>query len=429
MLVGLVVYLLAVHAPALGQDYSEGDQLVVLRDTQLKIEDRTVATVRQGSVLVVERVGRDWLWVRYGQTRGWIQRHNVSLRRTLPDSAARGGPKPTSLQAMGGTFNRTKRWALIIAINKYLDPKIPSLRYCVADAQLLADTLIEHCGYEPKRILMLTDAEEADHLKPLGINLRNQVLEWLKRPDPGDTMLVFFAGHGLRDDEGHGYLAPKDCEFDKVGLTAVSISHLRDLLNQCKATQKVLILDCCHAGGERNPKPVGPSSHELGLAFVRASGLVTLASCAQQEFSLEWDEQKHGLFTYWLVQGLRGRADYDRNRLVDVYELHRYTLEQVSLTAQKRLNGRQTPKLLLAAEATGVFALASVGDRPVPQLEPTPTETAPAPLTVNVDGVDAWVVLKQTNEDEDSGTVTVKGTGTVRDVYVRKGQSVKIELN
>src|SRR5262249_49181347 len=148
--------------------------------------------------------------------------------------------------------------------------------------------------------------------------------DWLRNAEPGDTVLVFFSGHGLLDERGQMFLAPRDCERSNLGLSAVRTDDLRDMLRQCKATQKLLILDCCHAGGEKGDAPAGsPSGQELGASFRSAEGLITLASCRKSEKSHEWPARGHGLFSYFVAEGLSGKADYDRNGVVDSDELSR----------------------------------------------------------------------------------------------------------
>jgi formylglycine-generating enzyme required for sulfatase activity len=254
-------------------------------------------------------------------------------------------------------FDAGRKWAVVIGVNTYLDPKIPNLRFCVADARLMADTLAAKCGYDARRILLIADDQPQDHLRPLGINLRNQIAGWLKHAAPGDTVLVFFSGHGFLDDRGQGFLAPKDCEKDHLGLSGFRTDDLRDMLQQCRATQKLLVLDCCHAGGAKSLDDAGPSGQEMGMAFQKAEGLITLASCRRKEQSQEWAQKGQGLFTYFLAQGLQGRADYDGNRLVDSDELYRYAVDRVPTTAQRELNARQTPVRLIGEDVVGVFAL------------------------------------------------------------------------
>jgi uncharacterized caspase-like protein len=254
-----------------------------------------------------------------------------------------------------------RQWAVVIGVNEYIDPAIPALKYCVADAQLMAKQLTERCGYDDQRVLLITDNQPRAHLRPIKRNLQVQVPDWLKRAQKGDTVIVFFSGHGFLDDRGQGFLAPQDCELANLGLSALRTDELRDMLRQCKATQKLLVLDCCHAGGEKGAGPVGSSSHELGKVFGLAEGLVTLASCRKQETSREWEAKGHGLFTYYLAEGLTGKADADQNGVVDSDELYNYVLESVQLSGQRELNARQTPVRIIGEDVVGRFALAWLG--------------------------------------------------------------------
>jgi len=257
----------------------------------------------------------------------------------------------------GSRFDQGRKWAVAIGVNDYLDPTVPDLRYCVDDARLVAATLTEHCGYPAEGVLLMTDDQQKPHLRPLAINLRKQVASWLKLAGPGDTVLVFFSGHGFLDSEGRGYLAPQDCDRESLELTGLRTEKLRDLLAECRATQKLLVLDCCHAGAVKSGDLAGPASAELGAAFKDAAGLITLTSCRGKEFSREWEGKRHGLFTYFLDQGLRGAADYDGNLLVDSDELYRFTFEKVATTARRELNAQQTPVRYIPTDVVGVFIL------------------------------------------------------------------------
>jgi uncharacterized caspase-like protein len=273
-------------------------------------------------------------------------------------------------EAPGGTGTR---WAVIIGVEKYSDPTIPSLRYARSDARAVEKTLISLCGYEPDHVLVMTDDADKDHLKPELFNLQEQIRLFLENPQKGDSVFVYFSGHGFLDDRGQGYLAPKNCKPRKLGLTALRTEDLREMLRQCEASQKVLILDCCHSGGAKDGAGTGSTGQELAQTLGRSEGLVTLASCRKDEQSREWDEKQQGLFTYCLRRGLEGEADRDGDGVVDSLELYRYTREKVRLTAQRELNAIQTPVLINNDEADSNFPLASVKVRA--RVAETPTDT------------------------------------------------------
>ncbi len=261
---------------------------------------------------------------------------------------------------MASRFDKGRKWAVIVGINSYRDQLIPPLEFCVADARLMEEALSQKCGYELERILRLTDDRTEDHLRPYKDNLATQISQWLERAEEGDTVLVFFSGHAFLDGQEQCYLAPQDCKKRNLVTSSVKADDVRKMLRDCKARQKLLILDCCHAGGLKDAETPGASGEELAAVFREASGLITLASCHKGESSREWKEKGQGLFTYFVVQGLQGAADDNRDSLVDSDELYTYTFDHVSRTAQKDLNALQRPVRSIPADALGVFALARV---------------------------------------------------------------------
>jgi hypothetical protein len=252
-----------------------------------------------------------------------------------------------------------RRWAIVIGVNQYEDRDIPTLHYCVDDARLMAKCLERYCGIPRDHILLLTDEERNIERRPTLKNLKELIPEWLQQARPGNLVVVFFAGHGFLS-KGQGFLATQDCKRSNVGLTGYSTAELRGSLNQCKASRKLLLLDCCHAGTERGDVPVGPSGAEVGAEFRNADGLITLASCQQNELSQEWDEEKHGLFTYFVAKGLAGEADYDRDGVVNSDELYRYVHEKVTLNGPRP----QTPVRIESPGTHGVFELARAARPP-----------------------------------------------------------------
>ena len=284
------------------------------------------------------------------------------------------------------TSGRSRRWAVVIGVNGFVDRKIPPLRYCVADARLVVKTLIERCGFEEEHILLIADDQPLD-LRPMKLSLQNQVPTWLKQAQPGDMFIIYFSGHGFLDARGVGYLAAQDCELANLGLTALRIDELREGLRQCKATQKLLVLDSCHAGGEKGGGPVSASSQVLAEVFNHAQGLVTLASCSKDQTSREWEAKGHGLFTYFLAEGLTVKGDADGNGVVDSDELYNYVCEKVILTGQRELNHEQTPVRIIGEDTVGRFPLALLMGQRKSGVQVIPASPEPGPSPAKYEGV------------------------------------------
>jgi hypothetical protein len=267
-----------------------------------------------------------------------------------------------------GPAARGKSLAVVVTVQDYT--ALPKLKYCRADGELIAETLKKFCGFG-QVILLAEDAKDSRERPTLG-NLSNQLRNWLTVANSGEyqRVLVYFGGHGFRDDKGRLYFAPPDCDPKNLELTALPQSYVKQMLDGCNRVRvKLLVLDCCHAGEGRG-EGVGVSGSALAEVFKNAKGLLTLASCADKEISLEWGEKCHGLYTYWLCQGLQGQADEQGNRdgVVDHQELHTYALKNVMETAA-RLGRQQTPVLLPSDDWKGIASLADARC-------PTPPESA-----------------------------------------------------
>jgi len=229
-----------------------------------------------------------------------------------------------------------QRYALVIGIDGYraLD-KLPS---CVADAEAVAKVLEESGGF---KVIQLTDrAAEAD--RPTLATVRRRIEHVATVAEKGDTVLLFFSGHGV-ERGGAAYLVPIDGDPDN----AIPLAWVNERLEKSAATAKVAIFDCCHAGAKS--RGIGGISGGLRSA-------VMLLSCSKGELSHNDATSGHGVFTGFLIQGLRGAADgadeSAKDSQVTISELYRYVRKHVvdwSLAQGKK----QTP-LCLPEEGSGV---------------------------------------------------------------------------
>jgi formylglycine-generating enzyme required for sulfatase activity/uncharacterized caspase-like protein len=228
-----------------------------------------------------------------------------------------------------------ERYALVIGIDGYR--ALDKLTSCVADAEAVAKVLEESGGFST--VIRLTDrAAEAD--RPTLATVRRRIEHVAKAAEKGDTVLLFFSGHGV-ERGGAGYLVPIDGDFDN----AVPLAWVNEQLEKSAATTKVAIFDCCHAGAK-------------GVPGIRPSltSAVMLLSCSKGELSHNDESSGHGVFTRYLIEGLRGAADgadeSAKDSQVTVSELYRYVRKHVvdwSLAQGKK----QTP-LCLPEEGSGV---------------------------------------------------------------------------
>jgi uncharacterized caspase-like protein len=249
---------------------------------------------------------------------------------------------------------RSADWALLIGAEHY--QKAAPLQFTVNDVRQLGDTLVRYGGYDAtERVLQITDDGESASQQPLKATLEGALPEFLKKPQPGDSILVYFSGHGFRDKEGKLYLAPLDCDPADPVATGISAEWFRGQLEACQAAFKLLVIDSCHAGSEKGDEAAASiPAKDLGDLFRASAGVVTLASSTGDEKSQIWQYKQQSLFSYWLNQGLKGHADADLSGTVNVDELYQYVHDHVRQTAKVRFDRAQTPVRIVGSRVPGV---------------------------------------------------------------------------
>lgn len=208
------------------------------------------------------------------------------------------------------------RWALIIGINDY--QHVGTLNYCRQDAEALKGTLVEEAGFSPRRVVMLTD--DVSHLRDLATegNIRGGIEQFAQLAGEEDTVLVYFAGHGITL-EGQDYLLPVDGR--RKAESAVPVEWVKSRLEKCKAKTRLLVLDMCRPGSER---AVGSVSLDLKAK----RGLTVFTSCRPGQTSHE--EAGRGVFSRYFGRGLEGKADADEDGAITQVELYSYVKEKMT---------------------------------------------------------------------------------------------------
>jgi len=236
---------------------------------------------------------------------------------------------------------RSDRWAVLIGINGYHESLGP-LKYSVNDCRRLAEVLTTgDDAFPADHVLVLADDEAAER-KPTYANIHSWLASWLAQPDEDDTILVFFAGHG-RYEDGKCYLVPGDATLQTIHVTGIPVPYIQELLNRCKARQKVLILDACHSGAGRDVSTMAAPMMETLSA---GKGIYTLTSCDVDELSHEWDEKAQGVFSYYLAEALSGSCPPDAHGRITAEAVYDWVYTHVQRWSWDR-RCKQTPRRLV----------------------------------------------------------------------------------
>jgi len=220
--------------------------------------------------------------------------------------------------------NASDRWAVLIGINGYHE-SLGRLKYSVNDCRRLAEVLTTgDDAFPADHVLVLTDDEAAERRPTYG-NIHSWLASWLSQPDEDDTVLVFFAGHG-REMDGKCYLVPADATLQTIHVAGIPVPYVQELLNRCKARQKVLVLDACHSGAGRD---VSTMAAPMMKTLSAGKGIYTLTSCDVDELSHEWDEKKQGVFSYYLAEALSGSCPPDGRGHITADGVYEWVFDRV----------------------------------------------------------------------------------------------------
>lgn len=286
-----------------------------------------------------------------------MQSRSTTIRRNLPFRVALLALAASALLATlpaeaTAAADSPKSWALLIGVEDY---KLASpLRHTLNDVHQLAHTLQDRGEVPENQILQITDDAPDARFQPLRESLMNELPKWLEQPGPDDNVLVYFSGHGFRDEAGHMYLAPIDCDPSNAAATGIPVEWFREQIAACRGKFKLMIIDSCHAGsekGETDVKSIG--AKDLAEPFRDLGDVVTLASSTGDQKSQIWEDRKQSLFTYWLNEGLKGHADENEDNQIDVDELNKYVHRNVVRTAERHFPREQTPVRIVRTGVPG----------------------------------------------------------------------------
>jgi hypothetical protein len=243
---------------------------------------------------------------------------------------------------------------LHIGINGYA-PTIGSLRYCSADAAAVRNALnARRDGFNSTRSTLLADGQEepGDTQPPTRANIIAKVKETCEQATANDTLLIQFSGHGSLSADGHLYLLPFDVVPGAVEDTAISWQWLIEKVENSLAKKKILIIDACHSGAGRDAQQAKNMSAALMMEMKqRGDGFVCLSSCSGGELAFELSELGHGIFSYYLKEGIKGAADPLRRGVIDVVTLYTFTRDR-TLQEAKRLGAKQNPHFISKVAAS-----------------------------------------------------------------------------
>lgn len=229
-------------------------------------------------------------------------------------------------------------WALVVGIGRYAH--MPTLKYTDDDAYHFYSFLKSPEGgaLRDEQIKVLIDEDATRE------NILRSMRQLFLKADENDVVMLYFSGHGLE-----GCFIPVD--YDGFN-NKVRHDDIKAIFEESKAKHKVCLADACFSGSlyaMKSPS-IEASLDKYYKSFENTKGgLALLMSSKSHEYSLEDHGLRSGIFSHYMISGLKGAADIDKNKIITIKELFDFTyknVKQYTASAQTpTISGSYDPKM------------------------------------------------------------------------------------
>ena len=237
-------------------------------------------------------------------------------------------------------------YAIVIGIENYRQ-KLPKADYAVADAKTVTEYLIRVMGYPEENIVTLTNehATKSDFEKYFEKWISNNA-------EKESTIFIYYSGHGAPNTKtGDAYLVPYDGDPSFIEQTGYPLKKLYESLNKIQAKEIIIALDSCFSGaGGRSviAKGARPLVMNPPNNMLLAKNMTVLSASSADQISSTYEEKGHGLFTYFMLKGIKNEAVVRQDGSLKMDDLFSYIKPQVERIARRQYNNEQTPQLTRA---------------------------------------------------------------------------------
>lgn len=257
--------------------------------------------------------------------------------------------EPVSLEEM----KMARIYAVVVGVSQYMYDDNIQLNYAAKDAVAYAEFLKSARGgnVPNDQITVLIDSMATRE------NILEAFEQTLERTGRDDIFIYYYSGHGMAvgNNEALSFLCydTKTRNSFKLKSTSVMQDELLKLVNASPVRKKLMFVDACYSGlfATRGQKDAGNINSRLLLDMSKAEATLTIftsSSNNEKSFEDESLEGGHGIFTYYLLEGLKGKADNengDKNGFVTVFELEGYLKEKVNQRALQIEKQTQRPNV------------------------------------------------------------------------------------
>ena len=239
--------------------------------------------------------------------------------------------------------------AVIIANANYQNNNIPNVDFALNDASIFKKYLIKVLGYKEEDIIYEENSTKAKFETIFGIkdNYKGKLYNWIK-PNQTDVF-IYYVGHGSPDIKNNkAYFVPVDSDPSAISLNGYSIDTFYKNISKLPYKTLTVVIDACFSGNSQKGlliKNISPVGIEVDNPIMDLPNSSIFLSSSGKEYSSWYEKNGHSLFTYYFLKGLKGEADYNKDKILTIGELKKYIDEEVPYKAQRLNNIEQTPQI------------------------------------------------------------------------------------
>lgn len=235
-------------------------------------------------------------------------------------------------------------YAIVIGIETYRQ-KLPKADFAAQDAKIVSNYLTRVLGYPEENVVTLVNdkAAKSDFEKYFEKWLGNNV-------EKDGSVFVYYSGHGAPDPKsGSAYLVPYDGDPTFIDQTGYSLKRMYEALGKLPAKEITVALDSCFSGaGGRSvlAKGARPIVISVDNPALLSQKITVLSASSSDQVSSTYDEKGHGLFTYFMLKGIKNEDVIKPDGTLMLSDLFSYVKPQVERIARKMYNNEQTPQMM-----------------------------------------------------------------------------------
>jgi hypothetical protein len=296
----------------------------------------------------------------------------------------------------------SRRYALVIGVDKYADTKLSTLGGSSNDARSLANALVQYAGFPGDQVTLLASDQPTER-QPTRSNILWRLSNLISAIPPDGLLLISFAGHGI-DRGGQAFLLPSDArvsnDVDLLEETAINVLQIKEKIRKIGVGQVLMIVDACRNDPTGRANVDNPLTASYTKAFnfdVRnreVKAFATLYATEVGHRAYEYKEKKQGYFTWSLVEGLKGGAANGKGE-VTLAGLLAYLQDRVPRRVLQDLGGGKDQRPFAVVEGYRADELViSVGNAKTADVGPANVGTPSVSRSITPD-VDPGVEVKE----------------------------------